>query len=162
MILATCTDGADVRGNVQGGTVRDDLFGIFAAAGIGFVATAVASSTFAVFIALTATPRRRAAWTAGLGYWVATALVIVFLGEEPAPELFFSPYAAPLYCLPSGLLALGYWYGEFRRSWVPDTGRLPRGVRRANDDWVTGLIDVLMMIAYAALTASMPWLASKL
>ena len=144
--------------------MSDDLVGILAFAGVGLLATAMASQIFSYFIALNATPFLRAAWTAGLGYWVATAFVMFMLryGYEPGDPFWAGPSAAPLYCLPSGLLALLFWYGEFRRAWVSDADPVPRGTRLANSDWRVGLFTIVSTIAVAALAVLIRWFARSL
>ncbi|MDB5692593.1 MAG: hypothetical protein JWO81_1656 [Alphaproteobacteria bacterium] len=125
--------------------MQDELLTIGGLMACGFLATAVMSQLLMYFVALRARPLRRALWTAGLAYWAATAAMMAFGG---LPEI---AYVEPLICLPGGLLVFGYWYSEFRRTWVADPKRLPKGGVLINDNWSDGLAFIGLTVALAAI-----------
>lgn len=112
------------------------------------IVVAVLSFVFQYFVALTAKPDRRAAWTAGVAY-LATVLMFVFGGPEGYG------YLAPVAALPGGLIAYYFWRSEFRRGWVDDDLPLLDGVKLANDNWQVGL----GIVALAIVAGVVKWLA---
>jgi len=94
------------------------------------------------FIALSAPPSRRAAWTVGIAY-LATAAILIFGGIQE-----YAAYA-PLAAVPGGLAVFWFWRRDFRRGWIEDAEALPDGVTIANDDWRLGLLQLLALMTLA-------------
>lgn len=90
------------------------------------------------FIALEATPSRRAGWTAGIAYLLATILFLFGGNLRPEQQIW-----VPLVCLPSALIVFLFWRNDFRRRWIENPDLLPEGMTIANDDWRIGLAEVL-------------------
>ena len=42
-----------------------------------------------------------------------------------------------------------YWRRDFRRAWLEHPEDLPEGLTLANDDWLTGLLQLLAALATA-------------
>ena len=92
------------------------------------------------FVALTAPPWKRAAWTAGIAYLVTSLAVTFVTAGNPAPW-------APLIALPGGLIIFWYWHRAFRRAWIDSADDLPEGMSEANDDWRIAVLRLLAIFA---------------
>jgi hypothetical protein len=124
--------------------MRDALFIGLLLVGIPFVIIAFVSWLLHYFVALNAPPTRRAAWTVGIAYVVASAF---WLFGGPEGDRWEGPFAA----IPGALIAFWWWRDDFRRGWIDDSDGVPEGVELANTDWRIGLLGVGLLIAVAAL-----------
>ena len=98
------------------------------------------------FVALTAPPTQRAAWTVGIAYVV----VAVFCAFAVPEEVW---WAAPLAPIPGALVVFWWVQRDWRHLWIDNSKGAPEGVELANDDWRVGLIFVAGVIAFAVLRA---------
>lgn len=94
-------------------------------------------------IALQAPPTKRAGSIVGLGYLVATVLLIFGV-----PDDYW--WAVPFAGVPGALLLFWWWRRDFRQRWIDDTADFVPNVERENDDWRVGLIFVAGVLAIAA------------
>ena len=113
--------------------------------GSAFLMIALMSVGLRSFVALKTPPTVRAAWTAGIAYFL-TVLILMFGGFGDL-EL-----QAPLFSLPGALIVFLYWRYDFRQAWVDDPRLLPPDAHLANDDWAAGLLKLagLVLTAFAA------------
>lgn len=114
------------------------LFGLILV-GIGLAAVGLISFILSFFLALRSPPSKRAGWTAGVAYFVAT---VVFISSTARDE-----WIVPLVTLPGGLIAFWYWRMVFRHAWTDTPEDLPNGKRIEDDDWRAGLFGFLAIAA---------------
>ena len=117
---------------------------VFIALGLPLVGLIGATWLLQHFVALTAAPVHRAAWTVGIAYVVIAALCVFM-----TPEEYW--WAAPLAPIPGALLVFWWVQRDWRQLWIDDSKGIPEGVELANDDWRVGLIFVAGLIALALL-----------
>ncbi len=134
--------------------MQDALLGVAIGSLAGLLIITMISLGLKFFVALRSPPTQRAAWTAGLSY-ILTTMVFVFGGVEGYE------WAAPLVALPGALIVFWFWRKDFRRGWVDDPERLADGRTLQNDDWLTGLLQLLGLFAVAALAAYVRWLRNS-
>lgn len=118
----------------------------FISFGLAFVGVIGAAWVLQHFVALTAPPTRRAAWTVGIAY-----IVIAVLCMFVVPEEYW--WAAPLAPIPGALVVFWWLQRDWRQLWIDDSKGVLNGVEIANDDWRVGLIFVVGIITLALLRA---------
>jgi hypothetical protein len=96
------------------------------------------------FVALSAPPTQRAAWTVGTAYVGVAALCAFAVSEEYW-------WASPFLPIPGTLLVFWWVRRDWRQLWIDDSQGIPEGVELANDDWRIGLIFVAGLITLALL-----------
>lgn len=131
---------------LEGSTPTELLKLVFILFGIGLVFVALTSWALMLFVALRSPPSQRAAWTAGLAYLIDCS-IIIFSDLGRAGEW------APLVFLPGALAVFWFWRWDFRRGWIEKPELTPEGMSLENDDWRTGLIRLIGMIAAATAMA---------
>jgi hypothetical protein len=95
------------------------------------------------FVALSAPPQKRAAWTAAVPFAVVAAFATFNVPIQYAA-------IAPFVCVPGALINYWYWKWTFVRAWHDDPAMIPENMTVANEDWRVGLAVVLGAIALAA------------
>ena len=85
------------------------------------------------FVALKAPPRRRAAWTAGIGYIIVVGVCTYYI-----PGAYW--WVPPLTAIPGTLIMFWWWQREFRNAWIEASDEGFEDVKLANDDWRVGLL----------------------
>lgn len=113
-------------------------FAVFAGLLLG---VALVTAVLHYFVALTSAPSARAAWTAGISYFIVTAA-----GEMMIPVEYW--WAPPLATMPAALIGFWWWRDDFQRGWLDDSVVVPEGVELANKDWRIGLLLVGSMVGY--------------
>lgn len=118
--------------------------------GVGLAAVGVISFVLSWFVALKSSPSKRAFWTAGIAYVIATFILLSddFGGNE---------WAIPLIVLPGGLVAFFYWRLAFRRAWTSDPDVLAEGISLEDDDWRVGLLRFLALATVVLAAAFVRW-----
>lgn len=118
--------------------MNDVVRGGIIAFGVPFVIVALVSGTLRFFVALRSPPTRRAAWTVGPAFLVATALYVAFV-----PQIW---WLGAIATVPPSALVFWWWRNEFRQGWINDAEDAPEGVELANDDWRVGLMLVVGVV----------------
>jgi len=106
--------------------------------GAPLLLVAVISFLIHYFVALKSPPTRRAAWTAGIAYLATTAFLLTSGGS-------FYEVWGPVTALPAALIAFFWWRADFRRGWFGDAEDAPEDATITNDDWLIGVIQLLVL-----------------
>ena len=91
------------------------------------------------FVSLKAGPNKRAVWTAGLAYVIASFILMFSLPSEQA-------LYAPLAAIPGGLIAFLFWRNDFQRDWIEGPDQVPDDAELLDDDWRIGLLRLAILI----------------
>jgi len=118
--------------------------------GIPLVLMAFLTWILHYFVALKTRPSSRTAWTVGIAFLIVAAL---FMWGTPAG---YELWSVPL-IIPAALIAFWFWKTEFRRAWIEDADQLPDGVTLADDDWVSGLLRLALVIVVGLGIALIRW-----
>lgn len=115
-------------------------------AAISLVIIAFVAAILHFFVALNASPHKRAFWTVAPAY-----ALCVFFGTAPADSPF------PIWIWPIGALipaTIWYWFWlrDFQKRWYQNMEDVPDHVPLANHDWKNGLLQlaILLVIGSAA------------